>query len=103
MDTTWWPTVVSVFLVGLVGYYMRSNRADIMERVRAMAGEVTEIENRVKEDENLYLTEEKHDLLCRNSQLELKAYISEVLKTMQAQADKRFDGLERLIKNGHKT
>ena len=101
MDTTWWPTVVSVFLVGLVGYYMRSNKGDIMERVKLMGGEVTELEDRLKADEEAYLTQKEHELICDNSNLKIRAHITDEINTLRNDIFKEIRALvEAIKKNG---
>ncbi len=102
MTNMWLPTVVNGLLVAIVVLYMRANKADNAEKVERVESQVKNVEARLKTDEEEYLTEDKHELLCRNAQLELKAYIGEVMASMAAQFDIRFDELEKLIKNGNK-
>lgn len=94
---SWLPTIVNGLLVTLVIYFLKMNRENILERVGNVKSYARSLEARIADDENRLLTEEKHDLLCRNNCLEIKAYISEALAVMQKQNQQQFEVLKGLI------
>ena len=94
----WLPTIANGLLVCLVMYYIKVNRESILERMGRVDKHVIEVEERVKEDESRLLTEEKHDLLCRNNCLEIKAYIATVVAELQRKNQEQFEELKGLIK-----
>ena len=61
-----------------------------MGRTELETGKITE---RLTSDEEGYLTQDKHQLLCSNAQLELKAHVSAELKIV---GDSIFNAIRRL-------
>jgi len=62
--------------------------------------EVKQLKARLDKDEEDYLTQEKHQLLCANAQLELQAHITSVLTQTKDEIFAELRSIKGMIKNG---
>jgi len=101
----WLPTIVTGAMLtaamSIIVWYIRSTHA----RIRL---EVDKLTDRLKDDEDKYLTETKHQIICSGNTAEVKLHINGVMQRQREDLDqhfkdvwKRLDELRDLIKNGN--
>jgi hypothetical protein len=111
MIEAWAPTIIATAALGLIFFYLRTGMTRLQEEHDRAMKEIKvdhdKTKTRLKKDEALYLTEDKHDLICNSRQSDIKLHINNVVAKQRQETDNRFrslykrlDEIKDMIKNG---
>lgn len=91
MAEAWIPSMIAVGALGLVWWGIRSGQAELTKKVDDMEDEQDE-----------FLTEDNHTLLCENATLKVEAHITKELVSLKDEIFGKLRDIETLVKNGPK-
>ena len=96
----WLPTLVSIMMLGLIVYFIKSNKADNLKAVNGVENAMDDLKDRLEKDEENYLTEKNHGVLCENAHLKLRAHVSAEIKKSSDAIHAAIRELTTAVKNG---
>ena len=114
MIEAWLPTVVSLAMLALLGWFIRTSiqnlKEDTTRDIRMTKAKAEAVGDRLAMDEKEYLTRDMHELICSSQQQGVKLHINEVVRLMREETEAKFaqlwtrlDELREIVKdNGRK-